>query len=90
MDDWGKTKKKLLKNPKFKKLYDESRLEYEIARTIIRARIEKGLTQKQLANKLHTRQSAISRVEGASTTPSISFLKRLATALNTTLQVQFK
>lgn len=90
MDDWENTKKKLLKNPKFRKLYEESRLEYEIARTIIRARIEKGLTQKQLADKLHTKQSVISRVEGANTTPSISFLKRLATALNTTLQVQFK
>lgn len=90
MDDWENTKKKLLKNPKFRKLYEESRIEYEIARTIIRARIKKGLTQKQLADKLHTRQSVISRVEGANTTPSISFLKRLATALNTTLQVQFK
>lgn len=90
MDDWENTKKKLLKNPKFRKLYKESRIEYEIARTIIRARIEKGLTQKQLADKLHTRQSVISRVEGANTTPSISFLKRLAAALNTTLQVQFK
>ena len=90
MDDWEKHKKKLLKNPQFKKLYEESRPEFEIARAVIRARTEKGLTQKQLAEKLHTRQSVISRVERANTTPSISFLKRLAQALNTTLQVQFK
>mgnify|MGYP001561553885 CR=1 FL=1 len=90
MDDWEKHKKKLLKNPEFKKLYDASRIEFEIAKAVIRARIEKGLTQKQLADKLHTRQSVISRVEGANTTPSLSFLKRLAAALNTTLQVQFK
>lgn len=90
MDNWEKHKKRLLKNPEFKKLYEESRIEYEIARAIIRARIERGLTQKQLADKLHTRQSVISRVEGANTTPSISFLKRLAAAFNTTLQVQFK
>lgn len=90
MDDWEKHKKKLLKKPEFKKLYEESRIEFEIAKAIIRARIESGLTQKQLADKLHTRQSVISRVEGANTTPSISFLKRLAAALNITLQVQFK
>ena len=90
MDDLEKLKKKLLKNPEFKKLYEESRLEYEIARAVIRARIEKGLTQKQLADKLNTKQSVISRVESANTTPSISFLKRLAQALNTSLQVQFK
>lgn len=90
MDDWERTKKRLLKDPAFKKLYEESRPEFEIARAVIRARIEKGLTQKQLAEKLNTRQSVISRVERANTTPSLSFLKRLAAALNTTLQVQFK
>ena len=90
MDDLEKLKKKLLKNPEFKKLYEESRPEFEIARAVIRARIEKGLTQKQLADKLNTKQSVISRVESANTTPSLSFLKRLAAALNTTLQVQFK
>lgn len=90
MMDWDTHKKILLKDPEFRKVYEESRLEYEIARAIIRARIEKGLTQKQLADKLNTRQSVISRVESANTTPSLSLLKRLAQALNTTLQVQFK
>ncbi len=90
MMDWDTHKKILLKDPKFKKAYEESQLEYEIARAIIRARIENGLTQKQLAQKLNTKQSVISRVESANTTPSLSFLKRLAQALNTSLQVQFK
>lgn len=90
MDDWERHKKKLLKNPEFKKLYEETRPEFEIARAVIRARINSGLTQKQLADRLHTKQSVISRVERANTLPSLSFLKRLAAALNTTLQVQFK
>lgn len=83
-------KKQLLKNPTFRKIYEETELEYQIARALIRARIEKGLTQKELAKKLHTKQSVISRVENAKTMPSLSFLKRLAQALNTSLQVQFK
>ena len=90
MMDFETHKKLLMKNPKFRKAYEESQLEYEIARAVIRARIEKGLTQKQLAEKLNTKQSVISRVESANTTPSLSFLKRLAQALNTSLQVQFK
>ena len=90
MMDFETHKKLLMKDPKFRKVYEESRLEYEIARAVIRARIEKGLTQKQLAEKLNTKQSVISRVESANTTPSLSFLKRLAQALNTSLQVQFK
>lgn len=83
-------KQQLLKNPAFKKAYDESELEYQIARALIKARIEKGLTQKQLAEKLQTRQSVISRVENAKTVPSLSFLKRLAEVLNASLQVHFK
>lgn len=88
--DWTTHRTTLLKDPAVRKAYEESRLEYEIARAIIRARIEKGLTQKQLADKLNTKQSVISRVESANNTPSLSLLKRLAQALNVTLQVQFK
>ena len=90
MTSWNTYKQKLLKDPEFKRLYDESQPEFEIARAIIRARIEKKITQADLAEKMNTTQSVISRVEQAKTSPSISFLKRLAAALNTTLQVQFK
>jgi len=90
MTSWNTYKQKLLKDPEFKRLYDESQPEFEIARAIIRARIEKKITQADLAEKMNTTQSVISRVEQARTSPSISFLKRLAAALNTTLQVQFK
>ena len=90
MSDWKKLKKELLKNPEVKRLYEESQPEYEIARALIRARIEQKLTQRALAKKMRTTQSVISRVEQARTSPSISFLKRLAAALNVTLHVQFK
>lgn len=90
MRDWNELKQELLKDPEFKKLYEESQPEFEIAKAIIRARIENKITQKELARRMHTTQSVISRVEQAGTSPSISFLKRLAAALNLTLQVQFK
>ncbi|MBI2326719.1 helix-turn-helix transcriptional regulator [Candidatus Curtissbacteria bacterium] len=90
MMTWEKHKKMLLKNPEFKKIWEETRLEREIAYALIRARIEKRLTQAQLAKKLKTKQSVISRVESGQTTPSLSFLKRLASVLDTSLSVQFK
>lgn len=90
MTNWDTYKQKLLKNPEFKKLYEESQPEFEIAKAIIRARIQNNITQKELAKRMNTTQSVISRVEQARTSPSISFLKRLATALNTSLSVQFK
>lgn len=90
MKDWNELKKEWLKDPKFKKLYEESQPEFEIAKAIIRARIQNKITQKELAKRMNTTQSVISRVEQAKTSPSISFLKRLASALNTSLSVQFK
>ena len=88
--DFQKHKKQLMRSPAFKKVYEESELEYQIARALIKARLERGYTQKDLAEKLHTKQSVISRVENAKTVPSLSFLKRLAKALDASLQVQFK
>ncbi len=89
MDDLDKLHKRLMKNPAFRKEYEATRVEFEIARAVIGARIKRGLTQKQLAEKLKTRQSVISRVENMNTVPSLSFLKRLAAALNVSLQVKF-
>lgn len=88
--DWKTHKAELLKDPKVRQALKETELEYQIARSIIRARTEQGLTQAQLAKKLKTRQSVISRVENARTTPSLSFLKRLAEVLDASLRVQFK
>ena len=90
MMTFEKHKKMLLKDPEFKKIYEETRLEREIARVLIRTRIEKRLTQAELAKKLKTRQSVISRVESGKSTPSLSFLKRLASVLDMSLSVQFK
>lgn len=87
---WEEFEKKLFKQPGFKEAVEETRLEYEIARALIKARIEKGLTQAEVARLMNTKQSVISRVENARTVPSLAFLKRLAEVLDASLQVQFK
>lgn len=88
--NWDDFEKELFKQPGFKEAVEETRLEYEIARVLIKARIEKGLTQAEVAKRMNTKQSVISRVENARTTPSLAFLKRLAEVLDASLQVQFK
>ncbi len=82
--------KKQLQDPAFRAAYQASELEYQVARSFIQARLKRRMTQKQLAEKLHTKQSVISRVENAKTVPSLSFLKRAAQVLDVALQVQFK
>lgn len=86
---WEEYEKILMKRPGFKEAQAETRLEYEIARALIKARIEKGLTQADVARKMNTKQSVISRVENARTMPSLAFLKRLAGVLNASLEVRF-
>lgn len=88
--DWDDFEKELFKKPGFKEAVEETRLEFEIAHALIKARIERGLTQAEIAKRMKTKQSVISRVENAKTIPSLSFLKRLAKVLDASLQVQFK
>ncbi|MDO8570876.1 MAG: helix-turn-helix transcriptional regulator [Candidatus Daviesbacteria bacterium] len=90
MMTWEKHRKILMKDPEVRKAWKETRLEYDIAKALILARVKKQLTQTQLAKKLKTKQSVISRVESGQSTPSLSLLKRLANALDTSLSVQFK
>ncbi len=87
---WEEFEKELFKQPGFKEAQEETRLEYEIARVLIKARLEKGLTQAEVARRMNTKQSVISRVENARTMPSLAFLKRLAKVFDASLQVQFK
>lgn len=89
MDDYERSHKEAMKNPEFRKAWKDLQPEFEIARALIELRIKKKLTQKQLAQKLRTKQSVISRVETGQTSPSLTFLKRLAKALDLSLQVRF-
>jgi ribosome-binding protein aMBF1 (putative translation factor) len=87
---WEEFEKELFKKPGFKKALKETELEFQVARAVIEARVKKGMTQADLAKAMKTKQSVISRVENAKTVPSLSFLKRLAHALDVSLQVHFK
>ncbi|KKQ33833.1 MAG: DNA-binding helix-turn-helix protein [Candidatus Nomurabacteria bacterium GW2011_GWB1_37_5] len=81
--------KKSLKNPKIEAEYDRLQPEFAVIQAMIDARRNKGLTQKELANKVGTKQSVISRLESGRANPSVAFLKKLADALNSHLEIKF-
>lgn len=87
MEDFAKIKKRLLRNKEFRKEYERIVPEFELASMLIRKRIEKGLTQGELAQKIGTRQSAISRLESGGYNPSFALLKKVAKALNADLRI---
>lgn len=78
---------KSLKDPEFKKAWEESEADYILACKLIEARLAKKLSQRDLAKKVGTSQAAISRIEAMNGNPSLSLLKRIADALNTKLQI---
>jgi len=82
--------KERLKNPKFKKAWDNSEAEYLLAKQVIAKRLAKKISQRQLAKKLQTSQAAISRIETMRANPSLSFLKKLAGALDTRLLLRLE
>jgi ribosome-binding protein aMBF1 (putative translation factor) len=81
--------KERLKNPKFRKAWEESEPEYLLAKQLIEKRLKKKISQRQLAKKLHTTQAVISRIETMNANPSLALLKRIATVLDTKLSVRF-
>lgn len=81
--------KKWMKNPNFVKAWEKVEPEYQLARSIIGARLKKKMTQSQLAKKIGTKQPVISRIESMSSPPSVSLLKRVAEALDTRLKISF-
>ena len=81
---------KRLKNPEFKKAWDESEPEYLLSKQLIEKRLSMKLSQRDLAKRLSTSQAAISRIESMNGNPSLDFLKRIAIALDAKLSISIK
>jgi len=77
--------KKWINDPAYQAAYSELEGEFEIAKALIAARTQAHLTQKDLAKRMKTSQSAIARLESGEANPSVSMLKRYAAATGTRL-----
>ena len=82
-------RKQILQSPEVRAEYDKLKILYDIKREIIKLRLDQGLSQKELADKVGTKQSAISRLESGEYNPSVEFLNKVANALGKELEVKF-
>ncbi|WP_374624222.1 helix-turn-helix domain-containing protein [Devosia sp.] len=80
-------KKRLMHSPQFRAEYEKADAEFAVIEALVRARTGAGLTQTELAKRIGTTQSAIARLEGGGTSPSLATLRRYAEATGTRLQV---
>lgn len=84
---WEDVKKIINSDPEVVKALQENEFEYQVIREFIKARLEKNLTQKQLADLVGTQQSNISRLESGNYNPSLDFLDKVAKALDKRIQL---
>lgn len=78
-----------MKNPEFKKAYNECQPEMDIIRALVDARVSQNLTQKELAERTGIDQADISKLENGTRNPSINLLKRLAEGMDMILKIEF-
>lgn len=77
-------------DPRLKAEYDAMKPRYDLIRAVIGARVEQGISQKELAERAGTKQSNISRFESGNSNPSLAFIQRIADALGMELTVALK
>lgn len=71
----------------FAERYEEGYEQFKVGVILRRAREAAGLTQEELARRLKTKKTAISRIENHAEDIKLSTLERVATALDKRLQV---
>ena len=88
MSDFQKYKKnRIKKNPEFWQNYKDEYETFKIGIILKEAREEAGMTQEEIAKKLNTNKSAISRIEKHASDIRLSTLEKFAQAVGKTLKV---
>jgi ribosome-binding protein aMBF1 (putative translation factor) len=77
-------------DPEYREKFLAMQDEFALATAMIEARSRAGLTQKQLAKRMHTSQAVIARLESGRAKPSTRTLERLAAATGMRLRIRFE
>ena len=80
-------KSELMLDEEFKAEYDKLQPRYEVISQIIKARKEQNMTQSELARRVGTQKSNISRLESGNYNPSLDFLIRVTRSLGKELKI---
>jgi DNA-binding XRE family transcriptional regulator len=87
MDDFQKHLNESLQNEDFKTTYEQKELRFKIIDILVSLRLQYKLTQGELAKKLGTTQTVISRIENGSVNVGIDFLQKLGNAFNKKIEI---
>lgn len=80
-------KEQLMKDSEFKTEYNKLRPRYEMISRIIEERNKQNITQEELALRVGTQKSNISRFESGEYNPSLDFLTKVAHGLGKEIHI---
>ena len=89
MSDLKKYLNKQLKNKEFKNEWINLQPEMELIRTIVKVRVDKNITQKELSIKTGINQADISKIETGIRKPTLKILEKIANALDMAIRIEF-
>jgi ribosome-binding protein aMBF1 (putative translation factor) len=81
-------KKRKKRDREFAQSYEEDYEQFKIGVMLRDARVSAGLTQEELARRIGTKKTAISRIENHAEDVKLSTLKKTASALGKKLEVK--
>lgn len=82
-------KEELLQDEEFRIEYERLQPRYQAIAQIIKARQEQNMTQAELARRVGTQKSNISRLESGNYNPSLDFLVKVARSLGKNVSIKF-
>lgn len=83
-------KELLMKDEEFKTEYEKLKPRYDIISQIIEERAKQNITQEELALRVGTQKSNISRLESGTYNPSLDFLIKVAQSLGKEMKISLQ
>jgi len=81
---------RLMKDEEFRVEYEKLKPRYELIAQIIDARSQQNITQEELAQRVGTQKSNISRFESGSYNPSLDFVTKVARSLGKEVHISLR
>jgi transcriptional regulator with XRE-family HTH domain len=89
-ESWSDLRDRRMKSPAARAGYEHAQAAYELGRMVRDLREARGLSQRELAERMGTTQSVVGRLEAGGSRPTIVTLERVAHALELRLEVRFR
>lgn len=87
---FSEIREQLMKDEEFKTEYEKLKPRYDFISQIIAARAEQNITQEELALRVGTQKSNISRLESGTYNPSLDFITKVAKCLGREVHIEIR